>query len=25
PLLCDNSTFIMSNYIKSIRHRKKRF
>lgn len=23
PLLCDNSTFIMSNYIKSIRHRKK--
>lgn len=24
PLLCDNSTFIMSNYIKSIRHRKNR-
>ncbi|WP_256275390.1 Rep family protein, partial [Staphylococcus sp. HMSC066G04] len=24
PLLCDNSTFIMSNYIKSIRHRKDR-
>lgn len=23
PLLCDNSTFIMSNYIKSIRHRTK--
>lgn len=23
PLLCDNSTFIMSNYIKSVRHRKK--
>lgn len=22
PLLCDNSTFIMTNYIKSIRHRK---
>jgi len=23
PLLCDNSTFIMSNYIKSVRHRKR--
>ena len=23
PLLCDNSTFIMNNYIKSVRHRVK--